>query len=460
MDSSIKIKSRIERSYGIAKARRDIPAVKERRNALKKLFAALKKYEIQILSVLSEELGRSAFDAYTFELLPLARCFKYLIKKLPSLAAERKAKGKWFTFPARYFVAQEPYGEVFINASWNYPFLLAFEPLAGALAAGNRAVLKLSMRIPRSTSLIKRIIEEVFTDDEVICVTDELTGEEIISCGCDYIFFTGSRSEAEPICRTAAEKVIPVTLELGGKNPCIIGSGANFDVAARRIVWGKFTNAGQTCIAPDYILVEKGVRDAFVHALVAQIRRKYSDAPLSFSGCGKVVDTTAYERLNVMSKSGRLLCGGEKNPGALCISPTVVDQLDDDDPLLTQEVFGPLLGVIEYENPEDLIGILSRNPDPLAVYCFGAGKECTGAVRRRVRSGAFCENDCLLQFSNENVPFGGIGTSGMGAYHGKATFSTFSFSRIIMRQSRWFDLNFRYSTGKWKEKFAGWLFRR
>ena len=459
MDSSVQMKSRIERSLGIARSRTAVPSKDIRMENLKKLFSVLKKYEAAVLNVLSDELGRGAYDTYIFELLPLARCFKHLIKHLPMLMRERKVGGKWFTFPARYSIAQEPYGLVFINSCWNYPFLLALEPLAGAVAAGNRVVLRLPVRTSRCSSLIRRMVEEVFTDDSVICVVDELTAVEIVSAGCDYIFYTGSRDEACEIRRASAEKVIPATFELGGKNPCIIGAGTNVDIAARRIVWGKFTNAGQTCIAPDYLLVNKSVRERFLRALVNEIHRKYGELPLSTPDCGRVIDSDAYRRLSGMSNSGRLICGGEKNPGSLSISPTVVDQLSKDDPLLTGEVFGPLLGVVDYDDTEDLLRKLAENPDPLAIYCFGVDERTASVIRSRMRSGAFCENDCLIQFSNGNVPFGGIGASGMGAYHGNLTFSTFSFGRVVVRQSSWFDLNFRYSSGKRKEKLAGWLFR-
>ena len=272
-------------------------------------------------------------------------------------------------------------------------------------------------------------------------------------------FFTGNSAEASEIMQFSAERFIPATLELGGKNPCIIDAEADFVSAAKRIVWGKFTNSGQTCVAPDYLMVNKRIKREFLNELAMRIRRRYGDFPLSDSGCGKIVDSNAYQRLHSMSSSGRLIFGGEKDPVNLRIAPTVLDQLSEDDPLLTEEVFGPLLGVVEFDDISDVQKMIRRNPDPLAVYYFGNNKKSIDVLKHEVRAGALCVNDCLLQFANNSVPFGGVGSSGMGAYHGKRTFSTFSHSKSIVRQSRWFDLNLRYSGGKIKEKLLEYLFR-
>lgn len=450
--------SRIDGSIQLARTRESVPDVKTRILYLDRLLAAVRKYSEPILAALEEELGRSRYDSYAFELLPLARTLKYLKRHLPDLASERRAGGTWFAFPAKFSVIPEPYGMVYIGSSWNYPFLLALEPVAGAIAAGNRVVLQLPLRVPRCVGLVKRIIEEVFTGDEVICFRDELKCGDIFARGCDRIFYTGSIKGAKDIMKNAAEFLIPAVLELGGKNPCIIDSDANLQIAAKRIVWGKFTNSGQTCVAPDYLVVHSKIRKEFFNVLSDEIRRKYGDFPLNSSGCGKVVDSGAYERLNTMSCSGRLIFGGEKEPSSRRISPTVLDQLEADDPLLTEEVFGPLLGVVYFEDTPELLRVLRRNPDPLAVYYFGSRNNVVESLKKMIRSGSLCINDCLMQFSNFRVPFGGIGKSGMGAYHGKLTFQVFSHDKTIMRQSSWFDLNLRYSGGKIKEKLIKYLF--
>ena len=459
MGASSNVKARIERSVQIVRSCNGVLPLKSRKIYLGRMLKTLRKYSDSVISAAQEELGREKYDSYVFELLPLVRCLKYLKKNLYRLAAERRAGGTWFTFPARYSIVQEPYGLVFVHSCWNYPFLLALEPVAGAIAAGNRVVLKFPVRVPRSTALVRRMLEEVFEDDEVITVRDELDSKEIIQCGCDYVFFTGNSSEAAEIMRFSADRFIPATLELGGKNPCIIDADADFASAAKRIVWGKFTNSGQTCIAPDYLIVNKRIKGEFFNELAMRIRRRYGDFPLSDSGCGKIVDSNAYQRLHRMGGSGRLIFGGEKDPVNLRISPTVLDQLPEDDPLLNEEVFGPILGAVEFEDISEVQKIIRRNSDPLAVYYFGNDRKNIDVLKREVRSGALCINDCLLQFANNSVPFGGVGLSGMGAYHGERTFSTFSHSKSVVRQSRRFDLNLRYSGGKIKEKLLEYLFR-
>ena len=452
--------ARIQTSVQLAKSGGDaVPDIKSRKRALEKMFEVLRKYSDAAVSVLHEELGRVKYDSYIFELLPLAGCIKYLKKNLHELAAERKVKGSWFTFPARFSVVQQPYGMVFVNGCWNYPFLLALEPVAGAIAAGNRVVLKLSDRTPRCAALVRKIVEEVFQNDEVICVQDELSAAEIVSLGCDCVFFTGSMAGAVEVAKAAAERFVPVIFELGGKNPCIIDSTANISTAVKRIAWGKFTNSGQTCIAPDYLIVHKSIKKEFLNELTDEIRKVYGENPLADSKCCKIVDSFAYERLNLMSKNGRLIAGGEKEPGERRISPTVVDQLNEDDPLLTEEVFGPLLGVVGFGNEDELLRLLRRNPDPLAIYYFGDDTNIINILKSKTRSGAICINDCLIQFSNKSVPFGGIGSSGVGAYHGSRTFSAFSFSRAVARQSKWFDFNLRYRGGRLKEKLAEYIFK-
>ena len=456
--TSVNIKAAIERSVQLSRAGDERLSLKNRLIYLDRMLKVLRKYADVITDALQCELGRETYDSYIFELLPLVRCLKYLKKNLPRLTSEKRVRGRWFTFPARYSTIQEPYGVVYIQSCWNYPFLLALEPVAGAIAAGNRVVLKLPVRVPRCVALVKKIVDEVFLNGEVIIVVDELDFSEIIRSGCDYIFYTGNPGQAADIMRVAAEKLIPATLELGGKNPCIIDEGADIVSAAKRIVWGKFTNSGQTCIAPDYLIVHKHIKEKFLYELAARIRKKYGEYPLSESGCCKIVDANAYQRLDRMILNGRLVTGGEKDPETNRISPTVIDQVNDEDPILQEEVFGPLLGVVEFDDTSDIQKIIRHNSDPLAIYYFGKNADRIKLLETSVRSGSLCINDCLLQFANESAPFGGIGKSGMGAYHGARTFYTFSHTKSVVRQSRWFELNFRYSGCKIKEKIVKYLF--
>ena len=363
------------------------------------------------------------------------------------------------TFPARAKVVQEPYGVVLVYPSWNYPLLLALEPVAGAVAAGNRVIVKFPERMSGSFALVKRILGAVFDETEVVCVGEELSQEELFRWKIDYIFYTGNPFQASEIIRLSAGRIIPFTLELGGKNPCIVDDTANLRTSARRIVWGKFTNAGQTCIAPDYLVVNKKIKAEFLREVTAAIKSEYGVFPLEESGCGKIVDTAAYERLSAMCRNGRLIIGGEKKPEEKRISPTLLDQLQPDDPLLTREVFGPLLGVVEYESEEELFSILRRNPAPLAVYFFGNNINIEERLEKSFPSGSLVVNDCLIQFVNINLPFGGIGRSGTGSYHGKRTFECFSHTRSVVKQSGWFELGLRFRGGRLKDKIAEFIFR-
>ncbi len=453
------LKANIDRMVSLVSSGCAVPDVSQRRNKLHQLLAEIRKCGDSAVKTVQDELGRESYETLLFELIPLSRCLKYLIKNLPSLARERKVRGSWMTFPARASVVQEPYGVVLVYPSWNYPFLLSLEPVAGAVAAGNRVIVKFPDRMSRSFYLVRKILSSVFDESEVVCVGSELGQDELFRQKIDYIFYTGNPFQASEIIRLSADRIIPFTLELGGKNPCIVDKSANLRVAAKRIVWGKFTNAGQTCIAPDYLLVAKSVKAQFQREMTQEIKRVYGEFPLDDPGCGKIVDSRAYERLSAMCANGRLIAGGEKKPEEKRISPTLLDQLHPDDPLLTGEVFGPLLGIVEYESADELFSILRRNPSPLAVYFFGNDRTLENRLKKSFASGSLVINDCLTQFVNMNLPFGGIGRSGVGSYHGRRTFECFSHSRSMMRQSWWFDTNLRYRGGWLKEKLARFIFR-
>ena len=436
-----------------------VPDVAWRRRKLKELLSVIRKYEEAASVIIYDELGRNRHETLLFEFIPLSRCLKYLIKKLPSLARERKVKGSWMTFPAKASIIQEPYGTVLIYPSWNYPFLLSLEPVAGAIAAGNRVIVKFPARSERGFALVRKILGEVFDSSEVLCVGEELSNEELFKYHIDYVFYTGNPAKASEIIRLTAEQIIPYTLELGGKNPCIVDSPKNLRTAVKRIVWAKFTNSGQSCIAPDYLLVNSSIKAQFMLEMTAAVRKYYGDFPLNTPGCGKIVDKFAYERLSSLCARGRLVIGGEKKPEENRISPTVLDNLSPDDPILNQEVFGPLLGIVWYDNYQDLFSVLYRNPSPLALYCFGGSEELEERLKKSFRSGSLVFNDCMTQFVNMSLPFGGVGKSGIGSYHGKRTFECFSHTRSVMRQSGWFDTNLRYRGGKLKEKLAEFIFR-
>ena len=421
----------------------DYPEVSHRRQRLKKLLALLIEHRKAVAAALRDDLGKSEFESYSTELLPLTDILRYLIRKLPTLAGVRRVPVSWMNFPASGRLVPEPYGMVLVAATWNYPLLLALEPLAGAYAAGNQVVLKLHDRSSHVSGFLQWLIGEAF-EEEIVVVDGECSMAELLKNKFDYIFYTGSGRGGREILRAAAENLTPATLELGGKSPCVVAPGANLRVAARRIVWGKFTNCGQTCVAPDYLLVRSELKDALMLQLQGAIREFYGEHPLESPDFGHVIDVRAYERLSSLAANGRLICGGDKDPERLMIEPSVIDRLEKADPLLSEEIFGPLLPVVTYDNDSDLFAELRRHGRPLALYCFGGDRKLRRKLRSGTSSGALVFDDVVTHFVNNSMPFGGVGSSGMGAYHGRRTFDTFVHLKPEMAQSSWLDLPFRY----------------
>lgn len=421
----------------------DYPSVSHRRERLKKLLALLVKHRKAVAAALRDDLGKSEFEGYSTELLPLTEILRYLIRRLPSLSAVRRVPVSWMNFPASGRLVPEPYGLVLVVATWNYPLLLALEPLAGAYAAGNQVVLKLHDRSSHVSGFLQWLIGEAF-DGEVLVIDGECPLPELLKRKFDYIFYTGSDRGGRDVLRAAAENLTPATLEMGGKSPCIVAPGANLRTAAKRIVWGKFTNCGQTCVAPDYLLVHSALKEKLMLQLQKAIREFYGDHPLESPDLGHVIDIRAYERLSLLAASGRLVCGGDKDPERLMIEPSVIDRLEGGDPLLEEEIFGPLLPVVSYDSDSALFSELRRRGKPLALYCFGGDRKLRRALRSGTSSGALVFDDVVTHFVNPAMPFGGVGSSGMGAYHGRRTFDTFVHLKPEMTQSSWLDWPFRY----------------
>ena len=447
-----KIMKRLTAMRGAADAC-ERPSVPQRRTRLKKLLSLVVEYRQAAITALRDDLGKSAFESCATEILPLVDILRYLIRKLPKLAHPRGAGVSWMNFPADGALVPEPYGLVLVVATWNYPLLLALEPLAGAFAAGNQVVLKLHDRALHTNGFLRWLIHEAF-GDEVLVVDNEIGFPELIREKFDYIFYTGNGQGGREVLTAAAGNLTPATLELGGKSPCIVAPGANLKVAARRIVWGKFTNCGQTCVAPDYLLVHTTVRDALVEQLKRAVREFYGASPLDSPDYGHMIDVRAYERVSKLVGSGRLICGGDKQPERLAIEPTIVDRLNADDPLLSEEIFGPVLPVVTYDSEDALFAELRRRGKPLALYCFGGNRKLRSRLVSGSSSGALVFNDVVTHFVNPKMPFGGVGPSGMGAYHGRRTFETFSHFKPVMKQSRWFGMPFRYPPFS---KFRTWF---
>ena len=437
----------------------DYPDVRHRRTRLKKLLSLLIERRDAAMSALREDLGKSKFESLSTELLPLAGILRYLIRKLPSLARRRRVGVSWMNFPASGYVVPEPYGMVLVVATWNYPLLLALEPLAGAYAAGNQVVIKLHDRSPHVKGFLQWAIQEAF-EGEVIVIDSEISFEELLKERFDYVFYTGNENGGREVLRAAAENLTPATLEMGGKSPCIVAPGANLKIAARRIAWGKFTNCGQTCVAPDYIIVREELKERLMEHLNGAIADFYGSQPLDSPDFGHMADSRSYERISRLVSGGRLICGGDKHPEQLAVEPTVIDRLKPDDPLLNEEIFGPVLPVVTYADERELFAELRRRGKPLAMYCFGGDRKLRARLCAECSSGALVFDDVVTHFINPDMPFGGVGKSGMGAYHGRRTFETFSHYKPVMTQSRWFDLPFRYPPfSKFRTMFLEFLFR-
>lgn len=412
-----------------------------RLKTFKKLLLSRKK---DIVDAMKGDLWRQESETIDAEFRPLVGIISFLIKKLPSLCKRRVVSDSVFTFPSFSYTVPEPFGRVLAVSSWNYPFLLALEPALGAYAAGNRVILKLSRRAPRAMHLISDLVEAVFDSDEIMVIGDIMPLAEVLKFRYDFIFATGSTSMGHLVMHAAAEYLTPAVLELGGKNPCIVAPGANLKTAAKRIVWSKFFNAGQSCIAPDHLLVHRKIKPQLLNLLNFYIRKFYGECPLEEFKFPSLPDREAYERICRLISAGRLIYGGGRDPQRFAVEPTIIDQLPPDSPVFNEEIFGPVLPVMEFFSEEELLVQLKKNPRPLAVYCFGVSKELKRQLLENIPSGATVFNDVMLQFANMHLPFGGIGNSGFGAYHGKLTFETFCHRKAVMYKPGFPDWPPRY----------------
>lgn len=424
--------------------KKDLIPLAVRRAKMRDFVRHLGGAKEEIYAALAADLNRDAAETLLSELVPLLQTVRFLARKLKTLLKPVRLPGSMATFPARAQLVREPYGRVLVISTWNYPLLLALEPALGAYAAGNRVVLKLSPRAPHTNAFIRRFMEKCFSADEILLLENELELPELLKFRFDYIFFTGSSHSGREVMRAAAEYCTPLTLELGGKNPCIVAADANLGIAARRIVWGKFFNAGQSCAAPDHLLVHRDIKEPLMNRISSCIREMYGRNPLDNGTFAAMPDRQAYDRICRLATDGRLIHGGDRDPEKRALEPTVIDRLSPDSPLLSEEVFGPLLPVTDYANETELLGRLSTAEKPLALYCFGGSDKLRRALSERISAGALVFDDVLIHFSNMHIPFGGVGKSGFGSYHGVRTLTTFTHEKPVVKQSAWFDLPLRY----------------
>lgn len=423
---------------------RTIP-VSFRQEQLHKLKRSMLAHEKDLNEALQKDLGKSRMESYMCEVGLTLSELTWMQRHLGSLSAEKRVPTPLAQFAARSFRSPSPYGNVLIMSPWNYPVLLTLEPLIDAIAAGNTAIVKPSAYAPYTCEVMKQIVEECFPQSYVAVVTGgRAENQTLLQQRFDMIFFTGGKTVGREVLRHAAEYLTPVTLELGGKSPCIVDSSAKIRLAARRIVFGKYLNCGQTCVAPDYVLCDKTIRDELVLAIQAEIRRQFGAAPLENPNYGKIVNRKHFERLLGLIDERKMVCGGQNNPDTLRIAPTVLTDVTWEDAIMGEEIFGPILPVLTFDTLEEAIQMVEARPHPLALYFFSENKTAQSQVLNCCRFGGGCINDTIIHLATSAMPFGGVGESGMGGYHGKAGFETFSHYRSIVDKKTWMDLPIRY----------------
>jgi aldehyde dehydrogenase (NAD+) len=415
-----------------------------RQNQLLKLQQAIVTYQDQIIAAVHHDLGRPAFEAY-FEIATLGE-IKLALKSLTQWTAPRKAATSIDVFPASAWIQPEPLGIALIIGPWNYPFQLVMSPLVGAIAAGNCAILKPSEFAPHTSTLIAKLIAEIFEPNYIAVVEgDREISQQLLAEKFDHIFFTGGTTIGKIVMTAAAQHLTPVTLELGGKSPCIVDRSARLDYTAQRIIWGKFLNAGQTCIAPDYLLVDATIKAELLGHLTRTITQFYGDDPSTSPDFGRIVNQRQLDRLQTYLTSGQILVGGQINPEQRYLAPTILDNVSWNDPVMAEEIFGPILPILTFDRLDTVLPEIINRPKPLALYIFAEDTQVQNQILNATSSGNVCINDTMVQFALNSLPFGGVGDSGMGSCHGKASFDAFSHQRSILKRSTRFDLNWRYA---------------
>lgn len=413
--------------------------------ALKKIQSYILTHEAEIGKAIRKDLGKSDFESYMCETGLVLSEITYMLKHIRSFAKEKNVLTPLTQFHSRSFKKPSPYGVALIMSPWNYPFLLTIDPLIDALAAGNTVVLKPSAYSPYTSTVIQSMIEECFDTRYVAVITGGRAENTcLLNEHFDYIFFTGSQTVGKEVMRHAAAHLTPVTLELGGKSPCIVEESANIKLAARRIVFGKYLNCGQTCVAPDYIYCDRKIKDQLLAEIKRQIKRQFRSEPLTNKNYGKIINEKHFDRITKLIDSFKVVFGGKCDRTTLKIEPTVMDHVTFDDAVMQEEIFGPILPILTYDSLDQAIHKINSMPHPLALYVFTSDKTAARKVTARCGFGGGCINDTIIHLATSEMGFGGFGESGMGSYHGKDGFRTFSHYKSIVDKKTWLDLPMRY----------------
>ncbi|MEK4889871.1 aldehyde dehydrogenase [Bacillus sp. FSL M7-0996] len=429
-------------------------SIETRKNNLKKLYDGIQRFEDEIFQALKLDLNKSVHESFTTEIGYVLKEISFQMKHISSWSKPKRVRTALTHFGSKGKVVPEPYGVTLIIAPWNYPFQLAIAPLVGALAAGNTVVLKPSELTPNVSKVLTRMLGELFPEELVSVVeggAEESTA--LLKEPFDYIFFTGSVGVGKVVMEAAAKKLTPLTLELGGKSPCIVHKDAKLDVTARRIVWGKFLNAGQTCVAPDYMYVHSSVKEQLIEALRHEIAEQYGKDALQNDNYVRIVSERHFERLCTFLQDGKPVIGGNYTKETLHIEPTVLTNVTWQSAVMEDEIFGPILPIIEYDKIEEVIETIQHHPKPLALYVFSEDRKVQEKVTSNISYGGGCINDVVYHLATPYLPFGGVGSSGLGSYHGEQSFRTFSHYKSILSQSTAFDMKIRYSSTKSALKF-------
>lgn len=419
-------------------------SVKYRIKMLQRLKEAIRNNEVAILSALYKDLLKSKAEAYMSELAIVYAEINEALKNVRKWSRPEKVKDTIATFPAKNYIYSEPYGVVLIISPWNYPFNLAIAPLIAAIAAGNTAIIKCSKESVYTSKVIKYIINKAFGSNYIFCVDEDIDYDELLNQRYDYIFFTGSQRVGKIVMNVASNNLIPVSLELGGKSPCIIDETADIKLAARRVLWGKLLNAGQTCVSVDYVLIHSSVKDRFIKYLQKEIKRRYPNA-LNNDTYPRIINEHHYKRLMNLIKSEESIIGGRGDDVVHRLEPTILPDVDFDHKIMKEEIFGPVLPIIEYDDINNVIRIIKEHEKPLACYVFTRDKYIAKHIIKSISYGGGCINDVILQVSNHYMPFGGVGSSGTGSYHGKFGFDTFSHKKSIVWGETMIDFPIRYA---------------
>lgn len=413
--------------------------------ALKKIQSYILTHEAEIGKAIRKDLGKSDFESYMCETGLVLSEITYMLKHIRSFAKEKNVLTPLAQFHSKSFKKPSPYGVALIMSPWNYPFLLTIDPLIDALAAGNTVVLKPSAYSPYTSAVIQSMIEECFDTRYVAVITGGRAENTcLLNEHFDYIFFTGSQTVGKEVMRHAAAHLTPVTLELGGKSPCIVEESANIKLAARRIVFGKYLNCGQTCVAPDYIYCDRKIKDQLLAEIKRQIKRQFRSEPLTNKNYGKIINEKHFDRITKLIDSSKVVFGGKCDRTTLKIEPTVMDHVTFDDAVMQEEIFGPILPILTYDSLDQAIHKINSMPHPLALYVFTSDKTAARKVTARCGFGGGCINDTIIHLATSEMGFGGFGESGMGSYHGKDGFRTFSHYKSIVDKKTWLDLPMRY----------------